>query len=126
LRIGAQKLPDCEYPDGHAPTFGCGSACAHADAAAETAAQCEKQGYIQLKRGGYELHEVSCRYVSIRHTGQTMPAHTKPSRKEHWIPVIHVKAQCSGIDQKWTEELKFSYNKSVLGISDRKILGRAS
>jgi hypothetical protein len=43
-------------------------------------------GYIEIRRDGYSMHEQECRYVSIKHTGEKWPTSTKP-RKEDWIPV---------------------------------------
>jgi hypothetical protein len=54
-----------------------------------------RDGYMEIRRDGYSMHEQKCKYVSIKHTGEKQPASTK-SRKADWILVIRILARCKG------------------------------
>jgi hypothetical protein len=82
--------------------------------------ECEySDGYLTLKRNGYEAHEQTCRYVSVKKTGKTLPASTKPTKAD-WIPVMDVVARCHGEGETWSEKLRLSYYKGSLSVETLK------
>lgn|SRR5262249_10302789 len=61
----------------------------------------DNDGQMEINRHGFERYEESCRFVSIKYTGEKMPMSTKP-RKEDWVPVVRITARCyvEGINGK--------------------------
>jgi hypothetical protein len=86
--------------------------------------------YLEIKRDGYlELRHYggnqTCKFVSIKQTGEKWPASTKP-RKEDWIPLVRVLARCEERDDKrnvytYNELLEMVYSKGVLSMFMKRI-----
>src|SRR5262245_28097664 len=53
----------------------------------------DRDANLEIKRSGWERYEDSCKFISIKYTGEKMPVSTKP-RKEDWIPVVRIIARC--------------------------------
>jgi hypothetical protein len=53
--------------------------------------------YMEITRHGWTRHwtghDDSCKFVSIRYTGEKMPMSTQP-REEDWVPVVRIFARC--------------------------------
>src|SRR5215470_17135082 len=52
-----------------------------------------RDGHMEIKYSGFERYEDSCKFVSVKHTGEKTPLSTKP-RKEDWVPVVRIFARC--------------------------------
>jgi hypothetical protein len=74
-----------------------------------------RHGNLTVTAEGMSGFEYDCRFVSVKRTGRTLPASTKPTRAD-WIPVMSVVARCSGEGSKWSTRLELSYNKGSLTI----------
>ena len=52
-----------------------------------------RDGHMEINRSGFERYEDSCKFVSVKYTGEKMPLSTKP-RKEDWVPAVRIFAHC--------------------------------
>jgi hypothetical protein len=75
---------------------------------------------LVIERAGYHGWEFGCRYISIKHTGQKLPASTKP-KKADWIPVVHISAHCDGEGEAPSNpQFVLKYYKGTLTIAEAK------
>ena len=82
--------------------------------------RCSKNDMLIIERTGYHGWEFGCRYISIKHTGQRLPASTKPG-KAGWIPVVRISARCeSEGEEPSSPEFILKYYKGTLTIGEAK------
>jgi hypothetical protein len=72
----------------------------------------DSDGYLEIKRDRWEGHEESCKFISVKHTGEKTPASTKPTRKD-WVPVVRITARCTGEGTTWKKQATFAYGKGA-------------
>ena len=77
--------------------------------------------YIDINHKGYSTQDDTCKYVSIRRTGELTPPATHSDRKQYSaknlggsVPVIRTVARCTGKDGSWTERRELSFIKGAL------------
>jgi hypothetical protein len=77
-------------------------------------------GYMEITHDGFD----DCKFISIKHTGEKLPASTKP-RKEDWIPVVRITARCAKNKMSGTFKLQstFKYQKGTLSLSEARVNG---
>ena len=82
--------------------------------------RCSKDDMLIIERTGYHGWEFGCRYISIKNTGQRLPASTKP-KKHDWIPVVRISAHCEGEGEEPSNpEFILKYYKGTLTIAEAR------
>jgi hypothetical protein len=80
--------------------------------------RCFKEDMLIIEPTGYHGWEFDCRYISIKNTGQRLPASTKP-RKADWIPVVRIFAHCEAEgEEPANPEFILKYYKGTLTIAE--------
>jgi hypothetical protein len=84
------------------------------------ASRCSKEDMLIIEPTGYHGWEFGCRYISIKNTGQRLPAFTK-LRKADRIPVVRISARCEAEGEEPSNpEFILKYYKGTLTIAEAK------
>jgi len=65
---------------------------------------------MEIKRSGLERNDISCKFISVKYTGEETPFSTQP-RKQDWVPVVRVFARCHAQGGIVKIRITFRYQK---------------
>jgi hypothetical protein len=82
--------------------------------------KCAEKNVLTIEHTRYHGWEFGCRYISIKHTGQKLPASTKPKKHDR-IPVVRISARCDAEGEEPSNpEFILKFYKRTLTIAEAK------
>jgi hypothetical protein len=70
----------------------------------------DRDRHMEITQRSLTRYEDSCKFVSIKYTGEKTPMSTKP-KKEDWVPVVRITARCYAEGRTGKEQITLRYIK---------------
>jgi hypothetical protein len=81
---------------------------------------CEGPIQFEIRPNGFNVDGKTCRFASVRKTGQSWPRWTKPKKGDYpegdWVPEVDVVLKCDG----WSSTLRLSWSKGDILMIQRR------